>query len=125
MTPLRVKMIRELELQRKSPRKVEAYATAVAQLAQHFGRSPEELSLEEVRDFLHDLITERHAFIREERTLDRSDGFSANGESRHDGACQRRATFTTRNGRHHVACQRGAMFPFRGCGSIALPGRAG
>ena len=59
MTPLRAKMIRELELHRKSPRTVEAYVTAVAQLAQHFGRSPEQISVEEVRDFLHYLITER------------------------------------------------------------------
>ena len=33
MTPLRNKMIRELELHRKSPRTIEAYVAAVAQLA--------------------------------------------------------------------------------------------
>ena len=59
MTSLRKKMIRELELHRKSPRTIEAYVTAVAQLARHFGRSPEGISLEEVRSFLHYLITER------------------------------------------------------------------
>lgn len=59
MTPLRQKMIRELQLHRKSPRTVEAYVTAVAQLAQHYGRSPDAISIEEVRDFLHHLITER------------------------------------------------------------------
>jgi len=59
MTSLRQKMIRELELHRKSPRTVEAYVTAVAQLAGHFGRSPESISLEEVRSFLHYLITQR------------------------------------------------------------------
>ena len=59
MTPLRQKMIHELELHRKSPRTVEAYVTAVAQLAQHYGRSPEAISIEEVRDFLHHLITQR------------------------------------------------------------------
>jgi integrase/recombinase XerD len=59
MTSLRKKMIRELELHRKSPRTIEAYVTAVAQLARHFGRSPEGISLEEVRSFLHHLITER------------------------------------------------------------------
>ena len=35
MTPLREKVIRELQLHRKSPRTVEAYVTAVAQLARH------------------------------------------------------------------------------------------
>jgi site-specific recombinase XerD len=59
MTPLRQKMIRELELHRKSPRTVEAYVTAVAQLAKHYGRSPDAISIEEVRDFLHYLITQR------------------------------------------------------------------
>jgi integrase/recombinase XerD len=59
MTPLRQKMIRELELRRKSPRTVEAYVTAVAQLAGHYRRSPEAISIEEVRDFLHYLITQR------------------------------------------------------------------
>ena len=61
MTPLRAKMIRELELHRKSPTTIEAYVTAVAQLAQHFNRSPEAIGVEEVRDFLHHLISERHA----------------------------------------------------------------
>lgn len=60
MTPLRARMIRELELHRKSPRTVEAYVTAVAQLARYFGRSPEQIAVEEVRDFLHYLIAERH-----------------------------------------------------------------
>jgi len=59
MTPLRQKMIHELQLHRKSPRTVEAYVTAVAQLAQHYGRSPDAISIEEVRDFLHYLITQR------------------------------------------------------------------
>jgi integrase/recombinase XerD len=57
MTPLRQKMIRELELHRKSPHTIESYVTAVAQLAQHYGRSPETISIEEIRDFLHHLIT--------------------------------------------------------------------
>jgi len=52
-------MIDELELHRKSPRTVEAYVTAVAQLAGHYGRSPDRISLEQVRDFLHHLIAER------------------------------------------------------------------
>jgi len=59
MTPLRQKMIRELELHRKSPRTIEAYVTAVAQLARHYGRSPDAIAIEEIRDFLHHLITER------------------------------------------------------------------
>jgi site-specific recombinase XerD len=52
-------MIRELELSRKSPRTIDAYVKAVAELARHYGRSPEAISLEEVRSFLHHLITAR------------------------------------------------------------------
>jgi integrase/recombinase XerD len=59
MTPLRQRMIRELELHRKSPKTVEAYVTAVAQLAAYYGRSADRIALEEVRDFLHYLITEK------------------------------------------------------------------
>jgi site-specific recombinase XerD len=59
MTPLRQKMIHELELHRKSPRTVEAYVAAVAQLAKHYERSPDAISIEEVRNFLHYLITQR------------------------------------------------------------------
>jgi len=59
MTPLRKRMIRELELQRKSPNTVKAYVTAVAELSGHYRRNPEELSVEEIRSFLHYLIAER------------------------------------------------------------------
>lgn len=59
MTALRDKMIRELELQRRSPKTIEAYVTAVAQLAEYYRRSPDQISLEEVRDFFHYLIVER------------------------------------------------------------------
>ena len=57
MTPLRQRMIRELELQRKSPRTVNAYVTAVAGLAAHYRRSPDQITLEQVRDYLHLLLT--------------------------------------------------------------------
>jgi site-specific recombinase XerD len=52
-------MIRELQLQRKSPNTIEAYVYAVSQLAQHYGRSPEQISHDEVRDFFHYLVTDR------------------------------------------------------------------
>ncbi len=56
MTSLPKRMIRELQLHRKSPGTIDAYVAAVAQLAMHYGRSPEKISLEEIRDFLHHLI---------------------------------------------------------------------
>jgi site-specific recombinase XerD len=54
-------MIHELQLYRKSPRTIEAYVSAVAQLAAYYRRSPEGVSIEEVRDWLHHLITQRKA----------------------------------------------------------------
>ena len=59
MTPLRNKMIRELELHRKAPGTVKQYVAAVAQLARYYGRSPDCIAVEEVRDFIHHLITQR------------------------------------------------------------------
>lgn len=59
MSPLRQRMIRELQLQRKSPKTVAAYVTAVRQLAQHYARSPRAISHDEVREFLRHLIVER------------------------------------------------------------------
>jgi integrase/recombinase XerD len=56
MTTLRQKMIRELELRRKAPGTVTQYVDSVAKLAQYFHRSPDEISTEEVRDYMHYLI---------------------------------------------------------------------
>jgi len=59
MTPLRKRMIRELELQRKSSNTVKSYVSAVAQLASYYDRPPEEISRDEVRDYVHYMIAER------------------------------------------------------------------
>jgi len=49
MTPLRSKMIRELEVQRKRPNTINSYVTAVVDLARYYRRSPEKISRDEVR----------------------------------------------------------------------------
>ena len=59
MTQLRQQMVRELELKRRSPDTVKAYVTAVAELAKFYHRSPDQISLEEIRTFLHHLIVQR------------------------------------------------------------------
>ena len=59
MSKLRQLMIRELELQRKSPNTIKAYVIAVAQLAAYYNRSPDQITLDEVRDYFRDLIVER------------------------------------------------------------------
>lgn len=51
MTPLRQRMIEELQLRNYSPKTVSAYVAAVAQFARHFRRSPDQLTGEEIRSW--------------------------------------------------------------------------
>jgi integrase/recombinase XerD len=59
MTPLRQRMIREMQLRQFAQRTITSYVDAVVGLAGHYHRSPELLSLEEVRSYLHHLLVER------------------------------------------------------------------
>ncbi|MFN7571086.1 MAG: tyrosine-type recombinase/integrase [Betaproteobacteria bacterium] len=59
MTPLRRKMIDALVLHGKAARTQESYIAAVARLAQHYHRSPEGLSADEVQAYLVHLLRER------------------------------------------------------------------
>ena len=59
MTPLRQRMIREMQLQQFSPRTIDTYIAAVVGLAEYYRRSPEQLDHEEVRSYLHHLLVER------------------------------------------------------------------
>jgi len=60
MTPLRERFIRELALRGMSERTVEAYVAAVASLAQHYQRSPDQIGDEEVPAYLLYLREQRH-----------------------------------------------------------------
>src|SRR5687767_13737825 len=51
MTPLRQRLIDDLRLRNYSPRTVEAYVAGVAKFATHFGRAPDLLGPEQLRDF--------------------------------------------------------------------------
>jgi len=59
MTPLRQRMIREMELRQFRPRTIQSYVGGVAALAMFYGRSPDQLPLEQVRSYLHHLLVER------------------------------------------------------------------
>ena len=61
MTPLRQRMIEDMRLRNLSPHTIDAYILAVRQFAQHFKRSPELASGEEVRAYLLHLVQEKHA----------------------------------------------------------------
>jgi site-specific recombinase XerD len=52
-------MIEELQLRRYSVRTQEGYVSWVSRLAQHYGKSPEQISAEEVRQFFVYLTNER------------------------------------------------------------------
>ncbi len=56
MTPLRQRYIDDLRLKNFSPKTIKVYVHAVAKFARHCGRSPDQLSREDVRDYLLHLI---------------------------------------------------------------------
>lgn len=61
MTPLRQRMIEDMRLRNLSPHTIDAYVLAVKQFANHFGQSPQQLSAEQVRQYLLHLVQEKHA----------------------------------------------------------------
>ena len=58
-SPLRQEMIREMQLQRMSKRTIRSYLSSVTGLARYYRRSPCQLSIEEVRDYVRYLIVDR------------------------------------------------------------------
>jgi site-specific recombinase XerD len=52
-------MIEQMQLHRKAPGTQDQYVQAIAQLAAYYKRSPEQLSSQEIRGYLHYLLTER------------------------------------------------------------------
>jgi site-specific recombinase XerD len=53
-------MIEDMRLRNLSPHTIDAYVLAVKQFANHFGRSPEQLSGQQVRQYLLHLVQEKH-----------------------------------------------------------------
>ena len=51
MTPLRQRFVEDLQLRNRSPRTIESYVRQVKAFATHFGRSPEHLGPDEVREY--------------------------------------------------------------------------
>jgi site-specific recombinase XerD len=60
MTPLRAKYIRDLAIRGRSLRTQQAYTSYVADLAHYHHRSPDLISYDQVADWLHYLIRQRH-----------------------------------------------------------------
>jgi site-specific recombinase XerD len=59
MYPLRAKMIEQMQLHRKAPGTQDQYVKAIYQLAAYYKCSPDQLSSEQIRRYLHHLLTER------------------------------------------------------------------
>jgi site-specific recombinase XerD len=59
MTPLRKRMMEELQLRNLSEQAIHAYVKAVERFAKHFRASPERLGPEQIRQYLVYLIHER------------------------------------------------------------------
>lgn len=59
MTPLRQRMIEDLQLRNLSPHTQRAYVRAVSQLAAYYRRSPDQLLREQVRAYLVHLVQDR------------------------------------------------------------------
>jgi site-specific recombinase XerD len=61
MTELRQRMVEEMKIRRFSPQTQYGYIRSVEKFAQHFGRSPERLGRDEIREFLVYLVSEMGA----------------------------------------------------------------
>jgi integrase/recombinase XerD len=61
MTPLRQRMLQDMQLRGLAPKTQEAYATAVRQLAEYYGKSPDLISEPELRDYFLYLKNEKKA----------------------------------------------------------------
>jgi site-specific recombinase XerD len=61
MTPLRKRMLDELQLRNLCANTIERYISVVQQFAHYFGKSPEKLGPEHVREYLLYLMREKNA----------------------------------------------------------------
>ena len=59
MTPLRQRMLEDLRIRNYSPATVRSYIRSVAEFAQHFKKSPDELGAEEIRSYQLFLLNEK------------------------------------------------------------------
>ena len=56
-------MIREMRIRNYSPRSINTYVSVISHLAQHFNTSPEQLTVDQVKDYLHYKIKNRSCSV--------------------------------------------------------------
>jgi len=59
VTPLRQRMLEDLQIRRYSPTTIRIYLRAIAEFAQHFGKAPDRLGVEHIRQYQLFLIKEK------------------------------------------------------------------
>ena len=59
MTPLRQRMMEDLQIRNYAPSTIKAYKRGVADFAKHFGKSPDRLGAEQIREYQLFLIKEK------------------------------------------------------------------
>src|ERR1035438_8257053 len=63
MTPLRMRMLEDLQIRNYAPTTVAAYIRNVAEFAKHFGKSPELLRSEQIREYQLYLVKEKRVSL--------------------------------------------------------------
>jgi integrase/recombinase XerD len=63
MTPLRRRVLEELQIRNYSPNTVRAYIRSIAEFAKHFGKSPDLLGAEQIREYQLHLIKKKRVSL--------------------------------------------------------------